>query len=339
MPRKPPVSDDWFATAVEVPRADTPDARTRARKRNRWRIAVLATLILAPIAILSSLAAALSSPAPVVTATDNAAQTSAPGRPEATRALADWLASPANILPGSSTPVWAGATRLPQQVDADGKSVAWRTWVHQFEITTAETVYCAQVSVGFSETLGVQVLGQPALTAQAPTDSAAQMDALWSGTEPASAPDPVLDSVSAWARAYTGGYPAALRLSTGDTDADHAYVPLQVTLKSANVTAAAFLAGDDQNSTDTSRMLVRVRLSLLGAPQDQDATPVNMELDLLVYQASSGSPQVVAWGAVGTGTTLSAYQNAVSASRAPQAGEVQPVPTPAPSATTDGGNR
>ena len=131
-----------------------------------------------------------------------------------------------------------------------------------------------------------------------------------------------MDAVNAWARAFTSGDPAQLRLLVADEDATHSYVPLPaVELLEAEVLGAApapdaVTADADGRSVDPDILMVRADL-ILGWPgqKTQDRNPADFAsstFDLLVVGTNTASPRVVAWGGPGAGPTLTQYGNAAA---------------------------
>lgn len=154
----------------------------------------------------------------------------------------------------------------------------------------------------------------------------------WAGLSSTSVTDPVETAVSRWATAYISGDPEELRLATGDPDVTNRYSPL---IGPDAVTTEALAAG---TSDSGKTAVVRVRFSphWPGQPvvdgsssRDVPAAPP-FELDLLVENANTGSPVIVAWGPPGTGGDLTAYQNAVTGSRP----DIEPTTTTAAATAT-----
>jgi hypothetical protein len=141
--------------------------------------------------------------------------------------------------------------------------------------------------------------------------------------------------VNAWVTAFSSGDPAALRLTVGDPDSNHAYAPMAGVVSAAGKPgAAAWLL--DGAGVKTTSMLVQVQVAFTwpttAVQSSTSAGPAAATYDLLVAGADSGAPRVVAWGGSGTGPVLTQYTNAV-VGRQLVAG-AKPVATPEPTTTT-----
>lgn len=334
---KAPAGGDWFATAVEVPRPGTPDAHLRRSKTNRWRLAVLASLVLSPLAIGSALSAAFSAQAPATSSSDGTNQATAPGRALATRELVTFLSSDGQVILDASAPVWAGATQLANRTDSDEGVI--EVWVHTFEITSPDRAYLAYVTIGQNENGQGALIGAPHL---ATTSLAAQEMSfdLWPGTHTITAPAPVSDAVKAWATAYANDDSALLRMATGDNDVAHGYEGLgSVSLVSANLSQVSELAASG-GRFDPANVLAALTLEVRGVCAAPDSQSVSIAFDLLIGAANTANPHILAWGPPGSGPNLSPYQNAVSAETITDAAPLncppppkEPEPIPAPTVT------
>jgi len=303
---------DWFEGANEIARAEMPDSLLRRSKRNRWRLWIIATIILAPITIFVALAAILSPPK--IELPDPDVPATAPGRPEALRTVQEWLTSTAQPIPFASAPVWAGSEPLEQIPDET--KPPYEVWLHKFEITTKEVVYVASVPVGVSGDT-IAVLAAPSLESK-PTVINTYMLLSWPGTVITPRTETIENTVATWVRAYLGGDPVALLQVTGDPDLSHGYLPLAgYELDTVAVTDTAYPINVIQGVQQTDVMLARASFTVTskyGAAvvnENEHLAPVTIEMDLLLWAADTATPQVVAWGPAGSGTLLTAYQNAV----------------------------
>lgn len=316
--------------AEEVPRAGLPDARKLNKRRRNFRIVVWIVLIFTPVTGLLTVAALSSvanAPKPIVPA----AVLSSPGRAAASLALDTWLNSKPSPIPGGRTLLWSGVTSLPNAPTtttadaaaadaADGAApspVQIGTEIDKFVVVGADgATYEASLQVSLDSVGAASVIAGPALT-PIPTmgqdELSASSDSPWPGLTVGSAADPVTTAVQGWATAFTGGDAAVLRQVVGDPDNAHSYLPLSGV---GAVTVAIGNAAIPAEGAAADHLLVRVTVTpapVGSANGDASVTPVGFTYDLLVEHASTAAPVVIAWGAPGSGPTLSPYQNALGA--------------------------
>lgn len=312
--------------AEEVPRAGLPDARKLNKRRRNFRIAVWTVLTLTPVTgflTVAALSSVANAPKPIVPA----AVLSSPGRAAASVALDTWLNSKPSPIPGGRTLLWSGVTSLPNAptttttaAAADGVApspVQIGTEIDKFVVVGADgATYEASLQVSLDSVGAASVIAGPALT-PIPTmgqdEISANSDTPWPDLTVGSAADPVNTAVQGWANAFTGGDAAALRQVVGDPDNAHSYLPLSGV---GAVTVAIGNAAIPAGGAAADHLLVRVTVTpapVVSANGDASVTPVGFTYDLLVEHASTAAPVVIAWGAPGSGPTLTPYQNALGA--------------------------
>jgi hypothetical protein len=152
----------------------------------------------------------------------------------------------------------------------------------------------------------------------APYDtSVAKYDALDYQTDPgfnAGAPaQPVQDKVSQWAAAYASNDGTALATLAGDPSTEVVYTGLGG-FTASNISYTGFIpvatVAAVNGITFTDPQYVRVKLLLTAASPQGYA--VQAEFDLLVTEAASGQPHVVAWGPAGS-APLTPFENSTTA--------------------------
>lgn len=260
---------------------------------------------------------------------EEVAAMSAPGRPEATITVEEWLGTDPSPLPGGEILGWEGADLIAWPVDAtapnqqDAESLSY--YQHNFILFTSAVIneqgyetspqrfYNSSVLVALSPTRGVQVLTDPSLTPVAPSVAGFTTLDIWPGTKSANLPVPAEEAVDKWAGAYVGSDPVALRLATGDPNTDSAYTPIGgVKNYEVTVTSSAYLLvpGSDNEVTTNMVATVQIALDRSGTAKYLSTLPA-ITMDVLITDADSGAPNIVAWGPAGSGHLLVPYQNAV----------------------------
>lgn len=302
--------------AEEVPRAGIPDTDKLAKRMrlNRWVIWLV--LLAFPVLVLSLFVTASSLKAaaeekPAVVEVD------ADARAVAMTAVEDWLAGDPAPLPGGKLVSWDEMEALPafvpgpQDGDVDPATIP-DLQSHTLTVRDGAGVrYVVQVLVAKNRLGELAVVGTPSLTPVAPSSEWATGVSPWPNHDGTQASEPVETAVVAWADAFASGDPGKLRLVIGDPDADHAYQPMVgVVGASTEITGAAWVT--DEAGEPTSTMLVQVQVRFTWPDTDpRRGGAAAATYDLLVEGADSAAPRVVAWGGVGTGPVLKAYQNAV----------------------------
>ena len=333
-----------WADAEELPRAGTADttkAEARARLLRRYAIASMVLLPFALLAAVLGFAGAGSSQPDAAGAGDVGQQS------VASAAVVRWLDADPAPLPGARLLTWDAMRVLSSTPAGDPPgSQAARLESHTLTVLTGTGVRVqVQVLVRVSGQ-SVQVAGAPSLQMLTPeAGGAVDIAAQWPGTSQATPSDEVKRAVQAWAAAFTSGDPAALRLQIGDPDGTHTYLPLPgMQPADPDVGAGAWLTEDGSSSgVKTGQMVVRVSIPLTwtGVPQDRGArSSVGFaDYDVLVVDATTAAPRVVAWGGPGTGPSLTPFVNAVAGADAsgssPQQDE-RLAPTPEGTSATTG---
>lgn len=269
-------------------------------------------------------------PPPEVLSTD---MNDAPGKSLATKTVLEWLNSDPQPVPGGTMVSWNGVTTSPAPASTmappeEGQSYSapnYATELHSFTVMDVHGfLYESSIAIEVNATLGARVNTTPSLVRMPPSavdgeDWGPQM-AWWGYTE-TTAPDPVATAIQKWGEAFTSGDPTALRMTVGDPDPSHAYMPLGTAAKDSTETAtvlAGYPTPKDGEREDQSMLLVRVELSADFSGVELDPSDPGfgkqrpkVSYDVLVEGADTASPRVVSWGAPGTGPTLSTYSIAV----------------------------
>ncbi|WP_394217051.1 hypothetical protein [Brachybacterium vulturis] len=325
--------DDLFDTAEAVP---DPSARARGKRRYRTaRRAVFASVILAPLNVLglilmfSIVLNGVENTGPG-TAQVEATQT---GRTQAERSLEQWLANDESVFAGAKITSWNGTSNI-EDVEATEQDIGYQLMTHDFTLHTSDGVYYrAAVRTAYSPSKGVKVLSTPTVTPLAPSAVAD-----WEPTEPTEgwestgASASTTDAISSWAQALATS-PNELKLATRDEDPAHMYS----TLTGVDVTSVSIIQASspvsDSGEMDSSTVVATVSVELTDAnAEDGDGgASTTVQYDVLVRGADTSAPYVTAWGATGSGTGLSDYENAVSLD-----GDVDD-PTTSRSGPSDGG--
>lgn len=310
-------------------------------KRRGVRVLLWVILVSSPITGLA-LAAVVANRGPATAAgasSSVAAGVSSPGRTAATLSLLAWLET-AGAPRGAEILSWDGAASVPAvvNVNANGQPltppVGFTSEVNRFTVVdSAGRAFRASVQVMVDPRGGAEVLGGPFLEPVATVATDGWTDGgPWAGlVASTSATDSVKTAVQGWATAYTSGDSGVLRLALGDTSSEHAYLALAgVSGVSTDVLSVAQLT-----PTDKGRVVARVSMLVQWAGRalqvddpKVDKDKAAMVVDLLIERADTAAPLVTAWGAPGSGPTLTRYGNAVvSVSR-----EAVVLPTPQTSA-------
>lgn len=109
--------------------------------------------------------------------------------------------------------------------------------------------------------------------------------------------------VDQWAQAYAAGDSATLQRDVvGDPDPNGVYVGVGG-LTASEVKVISWFPRDETGQ------YVSLRVSVLLSSTGAEKWTVRSEFDLLVKDPTSATPKVQAWGPVGSGPTLTAFQN------------------------------
>ena len=338
--RKHKDADFWSRPAM-VPTAAGEVAGGHAARARRWRRLVRANFIAFPVLVLALVMTVTQLITTSVGSRDGDGGDGVPTavRAEALDAVDDWIGSDNPPLTGARVIGWNGATELAWPDAAEEKDRTYTVWVAHVLVSTDTAVYDVGVRIDL-DGAGASVAGSPSLEMIPPAASTAANDTGWPGTVPVSASDAVTRAVQAWAQAYTSGDRTRLTTVIADPDASHAYLPVSgFTGATATVNGAAYHAYRRGGDPDTSELMVSVTLAV---ERDGLDKPARIGFDLLVSDPTTGAARVTAWGAPGTGPTLTPYANAVGVGGAdiptahPTAtpGATTPAPTATPGATT-----
>jgi hypothetical protein len=322
--------------AEELPRAGTVDTQRllRAARWTRWYLRASAVLLpVVLLALLANLGRGNDGDEPGAATLDVGA------RSVASAAVQRWLDGSPQPVPGAVLLTWDAMTVLPGAQAATDSQPASRLESHDLTILSSTGVRLqVQVLVRVVDGVG-QPVGSPALVPVAeaagdPVDPSVQ----WPGLDSGSASSDVTAAVTSWAQAFTSGDATTLRQQVGDPDPSHTYLPLRGLDGAVPTVGAAAWVMDTSGSDPvrTDRMVVRVTLTLpwSGRATTSSTTAATTEYDLLVEQAGSAAPRVVAWGGPGTGPVLQPYMNAIAAEvAAPDADEPVVAPTTAAAGT------
>ena len=265
---------------VEVPRADLPDER-KVQRRLRWiRRALIASPVVALLAVMQSAQGA-------TRVSSEMQASSAPLAVDvAMAAVADWVGE------AGSVSGWVGFTST---AGVDGGVVE----VHTVGVVMPPNQMRVSVAVAVSGDGVMQVVSGMSMEPASLTSG--EVLGWPSDLESLPVSDGVRAAVSGWVDALLSGDAAKLRLATGDPDATHVYLPLVGwSVGDVSLGSGVRLAGDDD------RGAVRVGFDAMRA----DGVERRMEFDVLLVKVSTASPQVVAWGPVGTGVSLVPFENA-----------------------------
>lgn len=313
----------WWEQAEEVPRAGLPDAEQMSRRAKRWRWFVTASLVLTPLAMLTSIVAVsstLSGPLPETTTVDS--DEFSDTRPSAIVAVRAWLGQEPHPLPGGTFVGWHSATRQIQEAAPESGDDTVITEAHRLTVADAAgTLYDSYVSLGVPEAGAPVVIGTPGLMPRVPSGDTWE-GPTWPGLETDAAGEEITAAVTAWANAYSSGDPAALRLVVGDDDASRNYMPLNgATLTEPLIEEIGKVwpseATPAERAGDPATVVARARFQIVwpGAKRsrsERDADEAaTVTYDLLIKKANTAAPIVVAWGGAGTGPALVPYSNAL----------------------------
>lgn len=308
------VTIDPWDQLVEAPRANVPEASRLATRALWLRFLIWAVMVgfVATALGMLVMASGLGKASQAGPAGDNSLVIAT-----ATRAMEAWLADdPAPMLSGR---ILTTDVVEPLEFDLPANAVPPTFSVSVVRFTLIDQLnqtYRAGIQVAVDPRGSAEAISTPSLEQIPNSANDAWATGPWPGLDTTAVPETVTSAIDAWAKAYAGGDPDALRLSVGDTDPNHWYTPLswvQQAFASADVATAL--------DEDETRLAVQVKLALVWVGQpliDQaNSTGVgnlpSITMDLLVERADTAAPVVTAWGPAGTGPTLTAFANAVDA--------------------------
>ena len=343
------VNNAWESLEArdETPRPGLPKLAQRQKDRKRILNYVRAAAYSWPIMIvvtIFSLAYVISGAAAPQTAPNSPNNTIIDSDDALDRSLAletvqEWLSTSPSPLPRAKILAWNSATDVPQisepnETDSNGEVVPWPIYrMHSVSVaqfpppdgdSTVVRFFMATVAIARAAS-GPMVVGEPSLVPAPTPPAGVTLEQLWPGALPANLPDSAQVAVTNWAEAFTSGDGAKLRQIVGDPDETHNYVPLPgFDLKSAKIVAATYPPGTDLKANpklEEQPETVIARVSLTGTwPDDEEATVAktdeelpSISYDVLIVEASSAAPRVVAWSGAGGGLKLEPFQNWVTA--------------------------
>jgi len=318
---------EWWADAVEAPRSGLADANKLGKRQRIYRYYVWGSMLLVPLAVFAVLSSyARATPVAPAPNTTQSADAASPGRSAAQTSVNAWLGGTPSPLPGGSVLFWEGSHKVAPvvppasptgspavpEVVPNAPSIEVDSFVL---ITTSNRMYTAEVQVALDPRGGAKTIAGPSLIPIAPVlgDSWVSGVGSWQGLKSESPSDVVSQAITAWARAYTSGDSAQIRLNVGDPTSGHAYIPL-----SGVSSVVPTVTGQAQPGADPGKVIARVELFITWAGQPAPTDPgaartqdPSATFDVLLDKANTASPVVVAWGGPGEGPRLAPYQNAV----------------------------
>lgn len=176
------------------------------------------------------------------------------------------------------------------------------------------TPYQLEVPVLITEE-GPRLAGAPSIAPWTDAEAGPKGDADYSnyGNLRIDANSQTARQVGRWAVAYAENDEETLLTITGDSNADHRYVGLggwTVPDASSSVQILQAITVNEGNQ------LLRVRVLLeddrTDAGSNENRHRMYTDYDVLVANPDSATPQIVAWGAAGSGASLTPYKNAVT---------------------------
>lgn len=323
-----PRSDRWWEPGggvVAIPTVENYPVKKRRRRSRLITAYLVGIAVLFPIAILVNIVLA----AQLATGGigKETAQSSAGVDPQVAIAqtqVEKWLDSSTSPLPGGRVLAYNGSStaapatdKRTQQTQPDYRLNTYRFTVEgadgQLYQTSAQLVTSSQGTSLFAEPALLPLPG--GVSDQAGSDQDAWP---WPGVEQGTASDSFEPAIKEWADAYTSGDPAALKQAINDPNQGRTYLPLNG-IKFTKIDIAQvgdlWAKGDDRQAENArpSQALVRINVSTVDDASSSDQS-AQLTYDLLLDQANSASPIVVAWGS--PGAQLSPYVNGVSAAAA-----------------------
>lgn len=325
-------TDDLLRVNLAAPSERLHESRSFRRRMMVWTF-IIAGFLAAGSALNATLNA---EPEEEPVATSSTEVNSSPGKSVAQAKVAEWLAQDPSPLPGGSIISWDGFTPIAggiakNDTDNPANAAELHTFTLSAKLGDKAVFYDATVLVSVSDTLGAIAAAEPTLLPRVPAATQGWSSQIWPGYDTAQVPDPVNQSASQWAKAFTESADA-LRLYVGDEDPDHSYMPLQgARVLSSTVTSAGYIKVEGEDKPKV--VIARVELTLAWSTA-ADAKGSKVMYDVRVEQAHTASPRIVAWGPTGTGPLLTKYGNAISGMSLSSSG-FEPRPSEAPVVETE----
>lgn len=325
--RKPPVQQPqelFYGSAEELPRADLDTQDKMSKRQKIYRAVVMSSVFLLPAALLANTFMAINMVQVDEEEPPPAATSDSPHKSVAMTAVRDWLANKPQPIPGGSLLSWDSvqeqrpSTEVVDEVTGETNE-QYGLELHELTILAGSgSTYETSVQIAYTPNKGAHVVGEPTLVPRAPDNTDWTDATSWPDLAPATATQEVTQAVSAWVDAFTSGDPDTLRLNVGDTEAGRSYVPLSG-VKASNVAISMAAAAEsapvseDGSVATPSEMVARVSFNVLWDGQsvglNERASAVSY--DVLIHDADTAAPRIVAWGGPGTGASLTPFQNAV----------------------------
>lgn len=334
----------WDKT-LEGPRKGLPESAKLAKRSARMRFAIWTCLVLLPFLVVGNMFMA----ATMLTEDPDVAENSLSDEFVETKSTAiltvnNWLAQNPTPLPGGKFVGWDSATTdqfKPAIDEATGEPIVgeqgpYRVETHKVTVSAAGgALFHVAVQVAYDEFNGAVSISEPSLLPYVPANAG------WNPEEfpnhkTATVSEAVSTAVANWATAYTSGDPKLLIQSVRDADETHSYLPL-TGARLRNVTAVKSWIADPINpddEPDPNEVFVRVTANIdwASAPIEEAKDAPVTSFDVLVQDALTAAPVVVAWGGSGDGPNLVRYDNAIT-TRDIRSGDdlVNPSADPSPS--------
>lgn len=332
MARKKNTESLWDETTTVPEEELVKQLKNKRQSRYKWmKRGVWLSIIMAPILALVALMWYMDTqnPDPTPQPPTSLEINDSIGKNAAITTVEAWLEGDPQPIPGGTLISWNGYTvqKKPAIVDEESRETAagviipkWDREIHYFSVSSSNgMLFQVTLEVDVDETLGARVEAIPFAEPLVPTVSGGWDDAgePWYGYQSAQTTPGITSSVEAWVQAYVGGNPGALRNIVGDPNENHFYLPMSGIQKATvTVERVAYKPSDDPSAgveKNPDTVLARIKVALLwkGQVQKDSEAYAIYNLDLLIENADTASPRVVAWGGPGTGASLKRYGNAV----------------------------
>ena len=203
------------------------------------------------------------------------AESSAPGRVEATAALTNWLETKPSPLPGAEIMMWDGASEVKYPVDDNSDAdELFATWVHTFILqvppvysesgfeVVATRFFESSIQVAVSDVRGNEVISTPSLAPITPSLTGWGEREIWPGTTSASPPTAAVNAIEQWAKAYVGADITALKQATGDPSVSSWYMPLATGIRGVDVSIGKCATVKVSGDAEPTKMICEVTLGL-----------------------------------------------------------------------------
>jgi len=323
----------------------------RAVRAEKWKRRALTTIAwgVIPVCALVSLGFVSANVAPkpgLDMATASLLTNSSEGKSVAYAAVQEWLEAAPSPLPGGVLVSWDGYTvQEPPKANTDNgeQQIMYRFENHAFTAARGAQQFTITVQVAVDDTAGATVTATPSISPIANVKVPGTI-VPWFGYDSTSASQDVQKAVDAWADAFTSGDPDILLRAVQDKNTSHAYLPLSgvADVDEVVIIAAGYKPVEGEKVTNPDQILVRAEIRVWWdgqEPVDENGNdreaPEPITYDLLIADAGTASPYVVAWGGPGSGPALTPYMNALNGVEVTVPTQTD-GPTPTPSETTSG---